>query len=215
MPIPSTSIDVVEVQMRGTVSAAGSSAKNIDSVFHFRRTATVLAVSKTQVETAFDASIGAAIIAALNNRYTQTQNTIRWVNDAVDQAVGVSRAGVGAIAGDSMPVSASAYLNMVTGLRGRSYKGGKHFGPMSESDTTGATSDLFNAAALVRLNAVAAAILAGFTDAAGNVWVPSILSRKQSQMNVNPTSLIYNDVTLVSTNKRVGWMRHRRVASVY
>ena len=215
MPIPANQVTHVEIHMKGAVTAAGSSQKLIDNVFVFRRTATVLAVPKAAIETAFNTNVVAPILLALNNRFTQSMNTVRYLNDATDYPLEVSQAGVGAIAGDSMPVSASAFILMRTGLRGKSYRGSNHLGPMSESDTTGATADLFNAAAQARLATVAAAILAGFTDGTGNVWVPSIVSRIQSVLKTNPTTIVANDVISCLPNKRVGWMRHRRPTSVY
>ena len=86
---------------------------------------------------------------------------------------------------------------------------------MSESDTTGGTDDIWNAGALGRLGTIAAAILAGFTDANGNIWKPIVVSQKKSQLRNNPTTVTFADINQVLVNKRVGSMRHRRVTSVY
>jgi len=213
--IPDTSIFIGEVEMKGIVTAGGSNAVNSDAVFQFRRTTNVNVLSKSALEAAFQTNIALNITAALNARYTQSMNTVRWVNDALDQPVATSRAIAGSQAGECLPTSVSAYLLSRTGLRGKSYKGSKKLFPFSEADTTLATADLWNAAALARLATIAAAWLAGFTDANGNVWVPCVLSRKLSTLTTNPTTVVTNDITAVLVNKRVGRMKRRMVRSVY
>jgi hypothetical protein len=215
MPIPSNQINYVEIHVKGLVASGGSSSKFSDFVFHFRRTANVLPVTKLAVDTAFQAAIVVPIGALLNVRWTQQGNTIRWIDDALDAPVQINHAVAGAIAGDSMSTVLSSYMIMRTALRGRSYRGSKHLFPLSETDTTIGTDDLLNAAALVRYGTLATALATGFTDAAGNVWVSSVLSRTLSQLRTNPTTVVANDVITVSTNKRIGRMRRRHVASVY
>lgn len=215
MPIPSSSIRHIEIQANGLVSAAGSNAKKSVSVFNFRRTATANPVSKANIESAFQTAIMIPITNALNVRYAQTFNTVRFIDDALDAPSQVTRAVAGAIAGDSLSTICMAFLLFRTGLRGKSYRGAKKLFPFSESDTTGATADLWNAGALGRLAAINTAILAGFTDANGNVWVPEIVSRKLSTLTSNPTTIVANDITSALVNKRIGRMTKREVISVY
>jgi hypothetical protein len=216
MPIPLNQVTIAQVVLRGVSAAGGSSAKNINFVFHYRRTAVAINPTKTALETAFQAAVAVPLIAALNARFTQQATYVRWMNDAQDAYVGFTRAVVGGVAGDSMPTNEAAFLLEQTGLRGRSYRGSKHLGPMSESDTTGATDDLFNAAALARLATVAAALLVQVVDATPNNWNPCVLSRvPPAQYTTNPTNVVTNDIISVLVNKRVGTMRGRRVPSVY
>lgn len=215
MSIPSTNLFIAEVTSFGIASSGGSTDKNIESVFHFRRTSNVNPIVKANIESAFQTALMIPITNALNVRYTQTMNTVRFINDAQDAPVSFSRVVAGARTGDGMPMHNSAFLLARTGLRGRSYRGGKHFGPLSESDTTSGTDDLLNAAALVLWGLVATAWLAGFTDSDGNVWVPCVFSRTLSITTANPTSIITNDIVATLINKRIGRMRHREVRSVY
>lgn len=215
MPIPSTSVEVVEIQAKGVVSAGGSNAVNSDSVFQFRRTSTAGAITKASIESAFQTAIMIPITNALNARYVQTMNTVRYVDDALDQPVATTRAVAGQIAGECLPTTISAFLLTRTGLRGKSYKGSKKLFPFSEADTTLATADLWNAACLARLATIAAAYLAGFTDSNGNVWIPVVLSRLLSQLTTNPTVVARYDITAVLVNKRCGRMKRRQVRSVY
>src|SRR6185295_6259997 len=139
---------------------------------------------------------------------------VRYVNDALDAPTEFSNADEGAITGDRLASFATAYLLMRTAVRGRSYRGSKHLGPFSETDVTHATGcDIFNAGAVTRLTTICTAIQAGFTDSTGNIWVPCILSRKNSQLTENPTIVVTNDVIQTVPNKRVGSEVRRKAPS--
>ena len=215
MPIPNSQQLHVEIIASGIVAAGGSNTKASASVFDFRRTATVLTINKANVEAAFQTAIMIPITNALNARYTQTFTTVRILDDAQDFPSQVTRAVAGAIAGESLTTAESLFLLARTALRGKSFRGNKKLFPFSETDTTLATADLWNAGALGRFATIAAAWLAGFTDADGNIWKPFIVSRKLSQLKVNPTTVVSNQVASVLVNKRVGTMRKRKVKSVY
>lgn len=215
MPIPLTSIETVEIQSRGLIASGGSTSKATNFTYHFRRTSTAGAITHAAIDTAFQAAVGVPQAAALNARWSQHSNSVRYVDDALDAPVFFSHVLVGGVAGDSMSTIMSVYLLLRTGLRGKSYRGCKHLAPASEADTTAATDDILNAAALARFGALGSAILAGFTDANGNVWVPVILSKTLSQLLVNPTTVVKTDVTSVLVNKRLGRMKRRQVTSVY
>lgn len=215
MPIPVNQQRTVEIVMNGVASAQGSNSKNIANVYHFYRTTNVPPVSKTHIETAFQAAIGALVIALLNVRYTQTTTTVRIVDDALDQPVIFPESGVGAIAGDSMPIEDMAYVLLRTGIKGKSFRGNKKYGPLSESDSTLATADVLNAAAIARFATLQAALLAGFTDSDGNVWQSQVLSKILGQYLVNPTNVICYPVVQTALNHRISSMRRRKPKSVY
>jgi hypothetical protein len=216
MPIPSNQMLNIEVHVHGICAAGGSGSRFSDFSYFFQRTNPALALpTKTQIDTAFQTAVVVPLGAALNVRWLQTRNSIRYLDDALDAFVDFSHAVAGAIAGDSMATTLSAFQLGKTGLRGKSYEAKKHLFPMSESDTTIGTDDIFNAACLARLATLATAWLAGFTDASGNIWKPICFSRVLSQVRSNPTTVIANVLTSILTNKRVGRMSHREVASVY
>jgi hypothetical protein len=216
MPIPSSQIKTVEIHVQGVAGAGGSDSRASDTVFFFNRQNTALALpTKTQLDTAFQAQCVVAMGALLNNRWLQSRNAVRWLDDAEDAFVFLSHAVVGAIAGDSMPTDESMFLYRKTGLRGRQFNSKSHLFPLSESDTTSGTDDLLNAACLARAATLNAAILAGFTDASGNVWQPVVFSKKGSIYKTNPTTIVTNLVTQCLVNKRIGSMIHRKVKSVY
>jgi hypothetical protein len=202
---------IAEVTAKGTYAAAGSSAKNIVSVFHYRLALITAPPTKTALETRFDTIVSLPCLAAFNIRYTQQETRVRWINDATDPAVSFARAGVGAIATDSSSVDDCVSMLLRTGLRGRAYRGSKHFVGLNEIDTTG---DVLTGAGLTRWQAVQTGVFATLVDALVNSWVPCVLSRSKSILATNPTTVIANDITQVLLNKNVGIMRKRRVATV-
>ncbi len=216
MPAFAGVVTRIEIKTVCNVAAAGSNIVISNLITHWRRTATVLTVPKTPIDTAYQASIYTVVAAALNARSVQARNDIRYMDDANDPYTSFVHTTAGAITGDSMPTESAAYLLYRTALRGRSYRGSKHLGPMSESDSTSGSEDNFNAACLTRLAAVNTAIMAGFTDSTGNVWVPCILSRvSPAQYSINPTTVVSNDCTAALVKKTIGSMLHRKAKSVY
>lgn len=216
MPIPLNQVNIVEIQLRGLIDGGPAGSVRTNFVFNFRRTATAIDPVKSSINTAFHASISTPIAAALNVDWEARINAIRYPDDALDAPIEFANADVGAITGDRLTSFAAAYLLMRTAIRGRSYRGSKHLGPFSESDVTHATScDIWNAGCITRLTTICAAIQAGFTDSTGNIWVPSILSRSKSQLVVNPTTVVANDVTQILPNTRVGSEIRRKVKSLY
>jgi len=216
MSIPVADIEVAEIQMRGIITGGGAGEVRTSFVFHFRRTANVIAPVKASINTAFQAIISAPIAAALNEDWEGTTNTVRYIDDALDAPAEFSNADVGAITGDRLSSALAAYLLMRTGVKGREYRGSKHLGPFSETDVTHATGcDIFNAGAVTRLTTICTAILGGFTDSTGNIWVPVIVSRKLSQLQFDPTIVVRNDVIQILPNKRVGTETRRKAPSLY
>jgi hypothetical protein len=216
MPIAATSMLNLEVHVHGICAAGGSTSRLSDFSFFYQRTNPSLPLpTKTQIDTAFQTAVVVPLGAALNARWLQTRNSIRYLDDALDAFVDFSHAVAGQVTGDSMATTLSAFILAKTGLRGKSYSGKKHLFPLSESDTTAATDDILNATALGHFTAFATAWLNGFTDASGNQWKSTVYSRHLSQAKVNPTNIIASLITSVLVNKRIGEMKHRKVASLY
>ncbi len=216
MPIAPASITHAEVIMGGLISSGGSNSVNTQFVFHYRRTSTVVNPSKANLATIFQATVAVPITAMLNARWTEKYVSVRWMDDPLDQAVPFANVVPGAIAGDSMPTHVAVFVLMRTGLKGRSYRGGKHFGPFSESDATTAGDDILNVAAQGRLATTIAAMALALTDASPNTWNPCIYARSLSSPNLQPIATITtNDVTTILYNKRLGNMKRRQVKSVY
>ena len=216
MPIASTLISHAEIIMTGLIGAGGSNTINTQFVFHYRRTATINPLSKALLAAAFQAGPGAPIVAMLNARWSEKTVSVRWMDDPLDAAVPFANVNVGGIAGDSMASHLAVFVLFRTGLRGRSFRGGKHFGPFSEADATTAGDDILNAAAIARLATTIAALGAPIVEAGPNTWNPCVYARSLSSPNLQPVAAIAtNDIQTVLFNKRLGNMKRRMVRSIY
>lgn len=213
MSIPLANQKVIELIMKGTCVSPGASAKTINNVFTFRRTTFTDPVVKADIQAAFQLTIGDTILAALNEDYTQTSNSVRILDDAEDVHELSVQAGVGAIAGDRLPTFASVVCPLRTNVRGRRAQGRKSFAPVTEADTL---NDILTGAAVTRWQAVRDAILAGFTDANGNQWLTTVTSRvpPHTQLRVNPTTIRDAVVTSVLLNLTIGRVSQRKQKTV-
>lgn len=215
MALPTSAITYAEVIAKGVASAQGSGPVNVISVFHYQRNNNFKPLDKAALESVFQSAVVAKLLLAVNNTYTQSWVSVRWIEDPTDAAQEFAEVGVGAVAGDRLATFNSAYLLLKSSLRGKSFRGSKHIGPLSEADTTAGTGDILNAAALLNFGALAVAVAGTLTDSANNAWSPVVLSRKLSNFAVTPCLIAASGVTAVLVNKRIGTMRRRKVASVY
>lgn len=215
--IPSTQLVHCEIVTSGVVAAGGSTTKIISNVFQFRRTNTAQPVDKASIEAAFQTAYMVPLLAMLNAAYTQSNNAIRFLNDATDPVSKISRSVVGGVVGERSQGFDAVCYQMITGYRGKSGRGSKHFGPITEDD---ATADVLVAPALANWVAYKAILLGGFTDAETNVWVPCVVIKNpeppkpRSQLITNPTTVLANDVISVLLNKTLGTMRRRKAKTV-
>jgi len=215
MPLPDNQLLVAEIICYGMMDAGGSSTVNTVNIFHYRRAGTAVAMTKTALDTAFQTAIVVPMALCLNARWNQLFNTVRMINDALDPVGQFSHAAVGGVAGDSMTSLASTYTLFRTQLRGRNYRGAKHWGPLSEADATAPDGDILNAAAIARFATLVTALATPITDATTNTWNLEVLSRTKSKLTKNPTLVVSTQVTSILQNKRIGRMRRREVKSVY
>jgi hypothetical protein len=216
MPPPAApTYQVAEVVMKGNVASAGSTSKPFAHVFHFKRTTDVNVWDNAAIEAAFQTAIAVPIMAAVNLRAQQAVNDVRCIDDANNAYTSVPRAVIGAITGDSMPLANTGYMLLRTGFRGKNWRGNKKFFPLSETDTTIGTADLLNAASLIKFNAIGTALLAGFTDANGNIFKFGIFSRRISMIESNPTFVQFTQVIACLMNSRIGRSKKHEPSSVY
>jgi hypothetical protein len=212
MPIPDGQITCAEVVVLGFTLAAGSNQTPCQNRYHYRRTTFVNLANKAQLSAAFIAGPMALLLAAANARYTPSALTIRWVNDAEDPPNQFAVPGVGAIATDSMVSEDACYMRLRTAKRGPRFNGSKHFGCVNEIDSVG---DVLVGAGLVRWQAVQASLPVAIVDAGPNTWALAILSGPPlSQIKVNPTTVVVNDVLTVVLNRNLGNMRKRKCRRV-
>jgi len=212
MSIPATSIQNVMITILGTQAAAGSNIAPAQNIFTYRRLTTVNPFTKIAVANIFLTNVLAPYLAAANVRYTPTNLSIRILDDYNDAEAVIAAPGNGAILTADYAASGAVYMLYRTALRGRSFRGSKHFAGLNEADTTG---DILTGAGLARWQTLQTACLANMVDANGNTWTPTVLSRKLSQLNALPiANVVANDVTDVLLDLNVGTMRKRRPKTV-
>lgn len=190
MPVTDAQKLHAEIIVYGRAASGGSGVIRTVTTFHYRRQAVVVALDKAALNTAFQAAIVAPMAALLNNRWSQDFNTIRMINDPLDPPTNFPGVAVGAIAGDSMPTLNCGYLLLRSAYRGKSYRGFKRIGPMSESDTTAAFEDVWNAACIARFTTLRNAMAALVVDASPNSWSLEVVSRLLSNFDVTPCTVV-------------------------
>lgn len=211
MPIAPTLITTAEIITDGRSAAGGSSVTPSRNVYYYKRTTNVNPLDKADLYTAFRLAVVVPLLAAMNVRYTSNVSTVRWLDDALDPPFIIADAGVGAIATDSLPTEDAVYFQLNTLLRGKSYRGAKHYTPLSEIDTT---QDILTGAGLARWQAMKTALALPVVDAQGNTWLPVVFSRKLSQVKKNPTTVVANPVSVVFLDTTPGNMKRRRAQRV-
>jgi len=209
---------LIEIKVGYTVATPDLLGKEYANVFHFRRTASVPGIpDKT-------AMIGAAMtigdVSCIGGYYDQNlpadssislTGEIRFPLDPTDPIV-VTTAGplTRGRSGDTLPGFSAATVQLKTGLRGKSFRGSKHFGPVAEIDTdrdelTATASNGTNWGNMGKL-------LAGLNDGGGNSYGPVVLSRKNSVLigSVADTVAVVADITEGQINLKLGTMTRRK-----
>jgi hypothetical protein len=217
MPIPANEIKTVEMIFYGSIASGGSDEVATQTVFQFTRAAFTVPPTKAAIATA-QAYSGTGVnlvsrwLQAVNAAYTLNNMTLRWVDDALDPPTTFSIGQIGLVTGDRLPSETTAYLLLKTPLKGRSYKGAKFVGPLSESDIG---DDVLLSGALTKLSNLSTAMLS-FTDATPNTWNLVVMPRgAPNQFTENPTTVETFGVTQILTRQTVGYMKNRKVRSIY
>ena len=197
---------VVQLIMKNTLAGG---PRPVSAVFYFFRTSPGTADNKAAIGAAFLAGTYAALLAAWNVNVADGAAFIRYMDDALDAFLLVPLAGVGAIATDRLPSTNSVYMQLNTGIRGKTYRGSKKFYGLNEIDTA---ADLLTGAGLVRWQAVQTALVVPLT-AGGETYVPAVVSFKApTQIKTNPTNINVNQIANVVLNLDTGTMKRRKVA---
>jgi len=219
MPIADNQKFTAEVQLSGTISAAGDMVRHTLAIFRYRRGNGALPIAKPVIAAAVAAKLKGPWLALLNEDYTLDSVDVRIMEDPSDdwyKGTGAGFTGPGLIAGDRLPPQDVAFLLLKTGFRGKHYRGAKFISPMSESDTTDATADLWNAACLARLATLAAAIDDSVVDADGNTWSPIVAQVSLIDDSVIPWIIPFAVITEVRIKQSISHLTTRaNKVSVY
>lgn len=200
MAIPLIEQEIIEVVMKGVLTATNADPKTVSNFYYFRRTTFATPWTKAAVDAAFQADIGDVILDCLSSSYTQSFNLIRCIDDVEDAYGEFVKTGPGTVTGDRLPSNAAAVIDLKSGIRGAYAQGRKFFRGLAESSTT---MDLLNAGAITLFTAAMDALLAGFTDGDGNVYVPVIVSFSQCDLSENPTTVVAYDMAGYKIRKNI------------
>lgn len=208
MSIPNTEKLCAQITVLATSAVDGASAKNIANVFYYQRFSVTDDWDAQGLIDEFYTYVFSKLQAAVNVDYVLKGIACRCINDAEDAGVyDTTHAGdVGGTSGERMPDFGAITVRLKTGIRGRSYMGSKHFGPVTEADTTG---DIVASGALTKWNNLRDACLLNLTPDS-DVFYPVVFSQLLSQVEENPTTVTTAQVTSTSLNSLVGTMRRRK-----
>jgi hypothetical protein len=213
---------VLAIRVRGVVVQSNTIPRNLLSTFYYRYISGAVPTVGSKVglvtnvagpTSGFQAVVFAKLLLALNNRYTNVSIDSRWMDTYEDQwQAQVTAGGVGAVAGDSLPLEDCVTIRKNTGIRGKSYKGSWHFAPASESDTT---KDELNAGGIATwVTALRPTLAANISDNL-STFGPVLLSQS-SKLGVNlelpyPLNIVGADlVGPLPVNLTIGDMKKRK-----
>lgn len=199
-----------ELVLQEYVVDANGNSSNFVNVIHLRNQTTGVVTTEANLLTAIRTILNAVLPSALSVASLGKTAKLRFMDSPVTGYVAGTAYSAGTVTGDRLPTFNSVVQQKKTGVRGRSYKGSIHWGPIAESQTT---LDELNAGAITLWEAVEAAIWnggAGFTVSGGTVWKLSVISILLSNLVSNPCVFTGADVNAMSTNKVIGTMRRRK-----
>lgn len=208
---PLISDPVVKIDVRGTMTAGGSSAVKAYNTYYYRRSAGA-GVAMAGLVTAFQTAVIAVQILAQSSRYLVNSIAAYRVDDPSAVGAEVIDASVGAIATDSQPSLNTIVMEMLTATRGRAGRGRKFFAGVVEASTT---DNLLTGAGLVLWQNLLAKLDDVLADGGGNSWTPCIVSRFYSTLNINPPVIYGDNVLSLKLNKRISRMDKRKTISVF
>lgn len=193
-----------------TVGAANTVIRTYN-VFDFRRLTNSTAGSLANVRTKFWADLDGPLLAAMADSCQVIKTTSRWLDDPTSLEEETSLGAFGTVEEEVYASDTAAYMQLKSGYRGRSYNGAKHFvGPAETQILNG----YLNGGGITLWDAVRDVLsgwgTAGFTDAGGDTWFLSIVSRLLSDLEASPAVFTGATVSSILLNNRIGTMGRRR-----
>lgn len=199
----------IEIAYHKTCQDSKGTPIPFTSVYHYQRTATALPIVKGDIATRWHTAVGLLELGMVTSDCTEEDVSVRCIDDPLDPYTIQPFTGSGARPTPRLPLGIAFAWELRTGVRGRSYKGSKHLGPLSEADVS--QDEIGGTAILTAIGLYQAAVIASFTDTAGNAWVPFVWSRTLSNMPpLSPADIKGSGVTLATYDKFVGSMRRRK-----
>lgn len=211
MPVADADKLVVQIVTKGVIATGGSDVQACLNVFNYVRDNNSNPLSKTNIASKFDTIIFQNYVGELHTSYTCDELLVRFLNDNLDPYLSVPVTAAGAVATARAPDYECVTIRLNSNVRGRNYRGRKHFSPIAEADTDG---DVIAAARLAAWQAVRDLMAASFGDVDGNTWFPFIYSPSLSTLAGDLWDIKGAAVNGVVLNKTLGTIRSRKAATV-
>lgn len=202
---------VIELIAFGHISEAGAPIKRVSNVYHYGQAIpNPVLPDPATVITSLYSVILQNIAPLLHDDYVLDEVTGRWLDQTTNPQSLSTLAAPGVKTGDRLPAYATVCFQLHTNVRGRSYRGSKHYGPIAEADTT---ADQLAAGVLPAWTNMKNNLLQSFTIG-GQVLVPVVLSRTKSQLQKDPVTISAAAVTSVILNLTLGTLKKRKEKTV-
>lgn len=207
MPVADSQKLTVQIISKGLIADGGSGVRPCLNVYNYRRPSGAPTLNKANVLTAFNTLIENKIENILHPDYTCDELTARMLEDNLDAETPKTVTWIGVRTGDRAPDFQCFTFQLKSALRGRSYRGSKHYSPISESDTD---KDVVDAGIAADISALETALAAGFTDSDGNTWSPVVVSWTLSSLSGDLWTISAAAITTVTANQQLGTVNSRK-----
>jgi hypothetical protein len=203
--------NVVQIIVEGTVVETGGSSKNIFNVFNYFQNPNVPGPpTAIAVANQFLTAVWANIAPLLSIAYVGQQTMCRYLDITTNPLLAANVPANGAKALPRLPSQQAVVTPLRSSLRGKNFRGSKHFGPI---DTASVTGDELTAGAVAAWTAILANLSANLT-VGGQTFSPCVVSRSLSQLAKDPVTIQGAVVATALLNKTIGTMRRRKEKTV-
>lgn len=207
MPLTDAQKIDFEIVVQGTLAALGGQAQQTITPLHYRRASFGSAYDAAQLLTAFHAAVQTQWLACCSVSWNWDLTKVRCLNSPTEAFVQSTVNLAGGIIGDMLPSYAAAVFHKASALRGRSYNGRMYLAGIPESGTTG---NALTAGQKILTDALATVLDGPVTTAAGITYNPTVLSRKLSNLVIDPSVIVATPVVLVTSRSVLGRLSSRR-----
>lgn len=210
IPADPVNFNVIECIQDAVVTETNGTSRRFLNVWHMGRASGSAPPNLTTLHTNIRNTLLGQIEPTLSDQYAANVGLIRPLDDPTNPGLELTPYWAsGTENGDRYASFGAWTMEVVTGLRGRCFRGRKHFGPVPEDLTI---KDEIDPATLATFNNAVGAFgaLLGVGDGSGGTWNMSVLSRKNSILTGPSIVLTWADITVPTLQVRLGTMRHRK-----
>lgn len=200
----------VEIVVKGHSNVNG---KKIRNIFHYTQSVISGSTTKVTLGNIFGELWNANMPGLLSEDYKGDEITVRNIEDPTDpETPAVTTPADGTVDGDSLPLQNTVTVQLKTALRGRNFRGSKHFSPIAESETE---FDELDATAVTSWLAGIAWMAQILTDPdSGSAWTPAVYSPSLSTFTSIPYTIVMTGVGSLVLNKTIGGLKKRKEKTV-